>query len=136
MNNLEKLLADYQNNDEVQLLRVFDPMCDREHCPVFEFCTSNPAKSCSETRATWLLAEYVEPDSWEKVRADAEKVFIDYWGCEGFSCDHCPAEVDGLMPDFRLKTDSCDAAQAVDILHRIRALNRASNVAEGASCGF
>ena len=131
MNNLEKLLADYRNDDDVQLLRVFDPMCDREYCPVFASCSTNPAKSCAETRATWLLAEYVEPDSWEKVRADVEKGVANYWGCEGEVCDHCPAMVNGETPDDRLNVESCLTAQAMDIFFRIRALNRAEGVSDG-----
>lgn len=131
MNNLEKLLRDYQTTESVELVNALTVQ-SCEVCPAFKDCERIAFEGCAETRAVWLLTEYVEPDSWEKVRADAEKGFVDYWGCEGFCCDHCPAKVKEKTPDERFYVNDCEQAQAVDVLHRIRALNRA----EGASNGF
>ena len=131
MNNLQKLLIDYQTTESVELVNVLT-VRDCKVCPAFEACGRIAFEGCAETRAVWLLAEYVEPDSWEKVRADVEKRYWDYWGCKGFTCDNCPAEVDGETPDDRLNVESCLTAQAMDIFFRIRALNRA----EGASNGI
>ena len=131
MNNLQKLLIDYQTTESVELVNVLT-VRDCKVCPAFEACGRIAFEGCAETRAVWLLAEYVEPDSWEKVRADASKGFVDYWGCEGFGCDHCPVEVDGKAPVERFDALQCDQAQAMDIFFRIRALNRA----EGASNGI
>lgn len=133
MNNLQRLLIDYQTSESVELVNVLTVGAgDCRVCPVFEACGRIAFDGCAETRAVWLLTECVEPDSWEKVRADAEKDFVEYWGCKKYGCDHCPAKVDGLTPDDRLAANSCAEAQAVDLLYRVRALN----AAEGASNGF
>ena len=130
MNNLQRLLIDYQTSESVELVNVLT-VRECKVCPAFEACGRIAFDGCAETRAVWLLAECVEPDSWEKVQADASKGFEEYWGCVGVCCEHCPAKVDGLTPDDRLAASSCKEAQAVDVLYRLRALNDAKGASNG-----
>lgn len=62
------------------------------------------------------------PDSWEKLREDARKSHVDYWGCKGEDCAECPALIDGLSPDDRYDTTNCVAAGRLDIIARAEKL--------------
>ena len=61
-----------------------------------------------------------QPDTIERIKADAMKMFNDYWGCGDAECHCCPAVVDGKKPYDRYGTDSCAKAQRLDLLHRQR----------------
>lgn len=69
---------------------------------------------------SWLTHE--RPDSWERLREDATKNFVDYWGCAGKTCDKCPALVDGKKPNERYDTAGCQAAEQLDLLARAERL--------------
>jgi hypothetical protein len=122
MNNLEKLLQDYEatkdNIDAALLLGIIE--CS--NCPASDFCKGINNDSCSITRLSWLLQEYVERDSWEKIEADASASVPCYWGCSGFNCNKCPAKIDGKRPHERFNTRGCDLAQQIDLIRRCKAL--------------
>lgn len=65
---------------------------------------------------------HTPPDSWEKLRKDAEK--SDYWDCIGeFYCRECPSKIDGKEPHkyYHCEGD-CDVAAQLDILARAEKL--------------
>ena len=59
-------------------------------------------------------------DTLERIEADAEKMFSDYWGCGDAECRCCPSMVDGKRPHERYSTDSCAKAHRLDLLQRQR----------------
>ena len=62
-----------------------------------------------------------QPDSLERIEADARKNSIDYWGCGDAECSCCPAMVDGKKPYERYETtNECRIAQRLDLLRRQR----------------
>lgn len=62
-----------------------------------------------------------QPDTLERIEADARKMFNDYWGCRDAECRCCPAMVDGKSPDERYENSgNCTTAQRLDLLHRQR----------------
>ncbi len=71
---------------------------------------------------------HTPPDTQERIDADARKNSIRYWGCEDFSCDECPALIDGKKPvafyELDLIHDSCSEAQKLDLLRRQRELDK------------
>lgn len=127
MNNLEKLLRDYENGDYEPLYNLIPAPIDCRTCPFFGKCLDTEG-GCAELRARWLLAEYVEPDSLEKIHADASKCFDDYWGCGGYCCQDCPVMIDGRTPDERFNVATCIHAQSLDIHRRIRDLTASEGV--------
>lgn len=70
---------------------------------------------------------HTPPDTQERIDEDARKNSIRYWGCEDFSCDECPALIDGKKPiafyELDLVRDSCSEAQKLDLLRRQRELD-------------
>lgn len=126
MNNLEKLLEQHQNGECEPLFGVMNQGLSEKCslCPLDgNVCTSMEELGCAETRARWLLAEYVEPDSWEKIEADAMKKPLYYWGCNEIdSCGDCPAKIDGETPKDRYGVVFCREAQQLDIVRRCKAL--------------
>lgn len=64
---------------------------------------------------------HTPPDSWEKLREDTKKFFIDYWGCRDFSCDDCPSTIGEETPGAHYKCD-CTKAQRLDVLARAEKL--------------
>lgn len=125
MNNLEKILRDYENGNCSPLFGIFynkDGVFDCDDCRARGVCLDFEG-GCAETRARWLSMEYVEPDSLEKIAADAKERFIEYWGCQDFCCQDCPATIDGETPDKSFGVGDCVKAQACDILRRLRALD-------------
>lgn len=127
MNNLEKLLQDSKEKGcaEKDLLFVMS-RGDCPNCPALSFCKSEKgkaAKGCAETRARWLLQEYVDPDSWEKIEADAKLLSCEYWKCCGMSCYECPAYFNGFIkPKEFYGVGSCDKAKACDLVARAKKL--------------
>lgn len=67
---------------------------------------------------------HIEPDSWEKLREDARKLYQDYWGCGDSICAECQAVIDGSSPLDRYHVANCNSAQKLDILHRAEKLAR------------
>ena len=61
-----------------------------------------------------------QPDSLERIEADANKSLCDYWGCSGVSCLNCPAKTDGKKPRERYGTYRCNEAMTLDLLRRQR----------------
>ena len=70
--------------------------------------------------ASWLTHE--RPDSWERLREDARKLYTAYWGCIGHSCARCPASVDGINPAVRYSTANCHDAMGLDLVARAERL--------------
>lgn len=66
-----------------------------------------------------------EPDSWERIEADAKKGLSEYWGCGDAPCHECPARVEGQTPVMYYNTISCNTAKALDIIQRCKALKEA-----------
>lgn len=62
------------------------------------------------------------PDSWERLKNDAQKELNDYWSCWGIECSDCPAKVDGKTPMDRYGTAGCGLAMRADIVARAKAL--------------
>lgn len=62
------------------------------------------------------------PDSWERLKNDAQKELNDYWSCWGIKCSDCPAKVDGKTPMDRYGTAGCGLAMRADIVARAKAL--------------
>lgn len=63
-----------------------------------------------------------ETDTWERIEEDVRKLAVDYWGCSGFDCNDCPAEVDGERPSKRFGTVGCVLAQYIDLVRRAKKL--------------
>lgn len=63
------------------------------------------------------------PDTQERIDADAQKIFGDYWGCTGQRCAECPAKIDGKRPPEHYGVLSCAFAKTLDILRRQRELD-------------
>ena len=61
-----------------------------------------------------------QPDTIERIEADAMKTFTDYWGCGDAECHRCPVMVDGKKPYERYDIDGCINAQKLDLLRRQR----------------
>jgi hypothetical protein len=125
MNNLEKMLQDYEaTENHATLIKFFMfggfPDCD--NCYVRDFCDKDKGRGCSATRARWLLQEHEEHDSWEKIEADAADDVVSYWGCSGVDCSECPAKIDGKRPKERFNAWGCDTAQRIDLVRRCKAL--------------
>lgn len=76
--------------------------------------------------AFWVPADKVtveEPDTQERIDADAQKMTDDYWDCYGIDCEECPVKIDGKKPRERYGVDNCLTAQTLDLLRRQRALD-------------
>ena len=122
MNNLEKLLEQYEKGKEMGLYHMLSCDFPCHACQAKNFCDAHEYE-CMETRARWLLQEYVEPDSWEKIEADATKKPYDYWGCYGAKCKECPAVFDKFIkPHEYYAVGNCQKAQTCDIVRRCKAL--------------
>lgn len=69
-----------------------------------------------------------EPDTQERIDADALKSCVKYWDCDDFSCGKCPALIDGKKPvefyELDPIHDSCHEAQKLDLLRRQRELDK------------
>lgn len=64
-----------------------------------------------------------EPDTQERINADALKDVYEYWGCTGTGCSQCPAFVDGKKPKERYGVIFCGDAMRLDLLRRQRELD-------------
>ena len=127
MNNLEKLLKQYENGEVRALSSLFaDKPC--KECPAESYC-NNVDGGCFENIASWLLQEYVEHDSWEKIEEDATKMYSDYWKCADIDCDTCSAVFKGFLKPYEYyDTDGfsvaikCANAQKCDLVSRAKKL--------------
>lgn len=70
-----------------------------------------------------LRVTHREPDTQERIDADALKDMYEYWGCTGIGCNKCPALVDGKNPRHRYGVDWCYEAITLDLLRRQRELD-------------
>ena len=63
-----------------------------------------------------------EPDTLERIKADAIKEDDEYWGCADLTtCRNCPALVNGERPDERYEVEgNCQNAMVLDLLARQR----------------
>ena len=68
------------------------------------------------------LKRHKQPDTQERIEADARKSCFEYWGCVDFMCSDCPAMVDGKKPCERYGINGCEKAQRLDLLYRQREL--------------
>lgn len=66
-----------------------------------------------------------EPDTQERIDAEALLYYTEYWRCGGIDCDKCPAvDEDGKRPNKRYGTfGSCTKAMLLDLLRRQRELD-------------
>lgn len=62
------------------------------------------------------------PDSWERLREDAAKGAYEYWECAWFTCQECPAVVDGRNPSERYGCLGCGTAMRLDLIARAKRL--------------
>ena len=78
---------------------------DQGYCRVRE---ASPARGffIEERYISAGLLTHERPDSWGRLREDATKNFVDYWGCAGKTCDKCPALVDGKKPNAKRQSSS------------------------------
>lgn len=124
MNNLENLLA---NNKPalVKILGNMDGVDCRWDCLAQPLCIHDAdtrQHGCAAVRATWLLQEYVKPDSWEQIEADAKQDASEYWRCSEIPCDECPSRLDGKKPRAYYGVGGCDEAMACDLVARCKQL--------------
>lgn len=71
--------------------------------------------------AFWVPADKVtveEPDTQERIDADALKPFREYWGCTEKLCYECPAKIDGKRPVEYYDTLGCGYAKILNLLRR------------------
>lgn len=78
--------------------------------------------------ASWLTHE--EPDTQERIDADAMKLRFEYWGCGLANCEYCSVKIDGKKPKDWYGTDDCGQAKALDLLRRQRELDARKGGAE------
>lgn len=70
-----------------------------------------------------ITHEIPEPDSIEKIKADAIALYTDYFGCSSpdrSMCGKCPALIDGKKPYDYYGTFSCIQAKDLDIIRRVQ----------------
>lgn len=63
-----------------------------------------------------------EPDTQERIDADALRDYFEYWGCTGARCKNCPALVDGKKPRERYGVNWCSEAMRLGLIRRTREL--------------
>ena len=100
---------------DVYMLDGEDPGVDLES---FSTVMGEPTETI--TNAWNKLVTHKQPDSLERIEADARKNPYNYWGCGGASCLNCPAKKDGKKPRERYGTHSCNQAMKLDLLRRQR----------------
>lgn len=61
---------------------------------------------------------HTPPDTQERIDGDKGKNSSEYWGCRGFFCVGCPAEIDGKRPSDRYGVINCSIAQGMDMARR------------------
>lgn len=71
-----------------------------------------------------------EPDTQERIDADAKKLTREYWGCCGLDCADCPATIGEKSPDCHYSVNNCDHAMHIDLLRRQRELDKRTGGAE------
>lgn len=126
MNNLEKLTA----NGGAELAAFLAEAVPCQACPAFDFCAGagETPGTCKATLLAWFALEAPEPDTWEKIEADAKRSYCDYWKCDE-TCDNCPAKFpDGRAPWDHYGVGACFAAKNLDIVRRCKELAGVCNV--------
>lgn len=84
-------------------------------------CRSLETGECEDIDAKNLT--HKEPDTQEKIDADALKGYWEYWGCSGICCSGCPALLDSKKPNERYGTECCSHSRTLDLLRRQRELD-------------
>lgn len=99
---------------------------------VYGYLTANDSSAFVRVSGSATIMAYpasslsrIEPDTQERIDADALKGTASYWGCIGASCGSCPAVIDGKNPSQRYGVDCCAHAQMLDLLRRSRELDKA-----------
>lgn len=69
------------------------------------------------------LLTHKDPDTQERIDADALKSVGWYWDCAGNDCEDCPSKVCGKSPARRYGVDDCMSAMVLDLLRRQRELD-------------
>jgi len=114
MNNYEHIMQ-----GGIDALVEYGEQCTKDRCSVCIFDKQDQCNPfCSEGARKWLKAEYIEPESREKIWRDAKKSFSGYWNCD-IDCEDCPAKINGENPDDYYAVDSCRIAQTLDVLTRL-----------------
>ena len=129
--------------DERELFTAIADRIEREYMPLPRFEDGEPVKvgdlvlwndgeskrvehitvevdlegSCGTYNA---ILKRPQPDTLERIEADAMQTFTDYWGCCDAGCSECPNAVDGKKPHERYETVDCIRAQKLDLLRRQR----------------
>lgn len=85
-------------------------------------CTYKYEGCAARVHKNPCILTHTPPDSWEKLREDARKVHMDYWGCGDAYCVECPALIDGDTPTDHYHVTNCSGAQKLDIIHRAEKL--------------
>lgn len=97
----------------------------------FKFYESGPSfvSIVGVDREKWVRVEEGErvkrpeqPDTQERIDADARKGCSGYWECTGIACSECPALADGKKPYERDGAGCCASAMTIDLLRRQREL--------------
>ena len=88
---------------------IVDGIGERWFCAKRDIVKHNPS-----------MFSHKQPDSLERIKADASKSLYEYWGCSGVSCLDCPAKTDGKKPRERYGTYRCNKAMTLDLLRRQR----------------
>lgn len=91
----------------------------REHgCQVLTLLPDDDWDCCGVLHYSGKELTHSEPDSMERIRADAQKQFVEYWGCYGVGCPECPAKVGVMTPKERYAADDCVLAMKLDLISR------------------
>ena len=81
-------------------------------------------------RGGWDLAEVLthqKPETLQDIIADLDKEYVEYWGCADYSCEECPAKINGKIPCDYYKT-GCINAMYKDIKRRLEAITKRMEV--------
>ena len=73
-------------------------------------------------------------DTQDRIEADADKLYIDYWDCGDnwgrCTPKTCPATIAGLMPKERYGCGDCNTAMILDLLYRQRLLDKEKELSD------
>ena len=78
----------------------------------------------------WDLAEkltHQKSETLQDIIADLDKEYVEYWGCADYSCEECPAKINGKIPCDYYKT-GCINAMYKDIKRRLEAITKRMEV--------
>lgn len=63
---------------------------------------------------------HTEPDTQERMDADAGNRASRYWKCFAVNCNDCPSLIDGKRPSEYYGVGGCDLAKTLDLMRRQR----------------